>query len=272
MLPCSAASLKRLTAPAAGGKLFHAYILEGGRGVDKLRAAETFAKAVHCVGAAPRPCGICSSCVRAEHGNHADILYLTRDGNSIGVKQTEDLQARLRGKPFASARIIAIVDEAERMTPQSQNKLLKTLEEPCGGNIVLLLTVNASLLLKTIQSRCILLRLAPAPGAKPGAFAELAADFVPKLAAGGAYYELSRLVGAVTERDAADDFLDALELCLRDALVAACGGARGALARADILRLIDCAEEARRGLGNGLNVKYALKTMILKMLSHRFGG
>jgi DNA polymerase III delta prime subunit len=267
MLPCSAASLKRLAAQAAGGKLFHAYILEGGRGTDKLRAAEYFAKAVHCVGAAPRPCGICLSCVKAAHGNHEDILYLTRDGNSIGVKQTEDLQARLRGKPFASARIVAIVDEAERMTPQSQNKLLKMLEEPAGGNIVLLLTANASLLLGTIQSRCRLLRLAAASDAGPVAFAELAADFAARLAAGSAYYELSRLVSAVTERDDAVDFLEALELDLRDALVAPFGGAQSAAGPADVPRLIDCAEEAGRGLAAGLNVKYTLKAMILKMLS-----
>jgi hypothetical protein len=76
---------------------------------------------------------------------------------------------------------------------------------------------------------------------------------------------LSRLVGASAERDAADDCLDSLELRLRDALVAAEDGAR----RAKSLRFIDCANEARRGLAGGLNVKYALKTMILKMLSRK---
>jgi DNA polymerase-3 subunit delta' len=246
----------------AGGKPFHAYIFEGGPGVDKLRAAEYFAKTVHCAGASSGPCGFCLSCVKADHGNHEDILYLTREGNSIGVKQIEDLQARLRGKPFASERIIAIIDDAERMTPQSQNKLLKTLEEPCGANIIVLLTVNAGLLLETIRSRCILMRLEAAPGATSGAFAALADDFVRGLTAGSAYYELSRLVGATSERDAAGDFLDALELRLRDALVAAPSGTQ----RADFLRFIDCAEEARRGVGIGLNAKYALKTMILKML------
>jgi DNA polymerase-3 subunit delta' len=265
MLSCSAASQKRLTTLAAGEKLFHAYIFEGGRSVDKLRAAAYFAKAVHCTGGEPRPCGVCLSCAKAEHGNHEDILHLARDGNSIGVKQIEALQARLRGKPFASARIIAIVDEAERMTPQSQNKLLKTLEEPSGGNIVLLLTANADLLLETIQSRCVLLRLAAAPGAVSGTHAALAVDFVEKLTAGGAYYELSRLINPVAERDAADDFLEALALCLRDALVAASGDVR----RTDILRFADCAEETARGLLGGLSVKYALKAMILKMLSER---
>jgi DNA polymerase-3 subunit delta' len=250
-------------ATAGGGKLFHAYIFEGGRGTDPLRAAEAFAKAVHCTGAGEKPCGHCLSCIKVNHGNHEDMLYLAREGNSIGVKQIEDLQARLRGKPFASDRIIAIVDEAERMTPQSQNKLLKTLEEPSGDNIVLLLTANAEMLLATIRSRCVSVRLETAPGVASDAFATLADDFALKLAAGGAYYELSRLVGTVTERDAAGDFLDALELRLRDALLAARAGER----RAELSRFIDCAEEARRGLGGGLNVKYAFKTMILKMLS-----
>jgi hypothetical protein len=262
MPACNAASRARVTALAGGGKLFHAYVFEGGRGTDLLRAAEAFAKAVHCTGAGERPCEHCLSCVKANHGNHEDTLYLTREGNSIGVKQIEDLQTRLRGKPFASERIIAIVDEAERMTPQSQNKLLKTLEEPSGDNIVILLTANAEMLLSTVRSRCVSVRLEAAPGVASDAFTTLADEFALKLAAGGAYYELSRLVGAVTERDAAGDFLDALELRLRDALLAVHAGER----HAELLRFIDCVEEARRGLSGGLNVKYAFKTMILKML------
>jgi DNA polymerase III gamma/tau subunit len=257
-----AVSQKRLAA-LAGGKLFHAYIFEGGRGTDKLRAAETFAKTVHCLGEAPKPCGICLSCVKAEHGNHEDILYLTRNGNSIGVKQIEELQIRLRGKPFASDRIIAVVDEAERMTPQSQNKLLKTLEEPSGGNIIILLTSNSALLLKTIQSRCVVLRLGAAGAAPSGEFAELAAEFYAKIAAGGAYYELYRLVGAAAERDASGDFLDILEIRFRDALVSRQEG----LSRNDILRFVDCLEDARRGINSGFNVKYAFKSMILNMLA-----
>jgi replication-associated recombination protein RarA len=264
----SAASKRRFAALTAREKLSHAYIFEGGPGAHKLRAAEDFAKAVHCTGPGRGACGTCLSCRKADHGNHEDILYLTREGASIGVKQIEDLQARLRGKPFASERIIAIADEAERMTPQSQNKLLKTLEEPCGGNIILLLTVNADLLLETIRSRCVLLRLdADTDAAASGAFAALADDFVRRLAAGSAYYELSGLVLAAAERDAAGDFLDALELRLRDELPADPCGAR----RACFLNFIDCTEEARRGLGGGLNAKYALKAMILKMLSCPLG-
>jgi replication-associated recombination protein RarA len=253
---------------ADGERLFHAYIFEGGRGTDKMRAAQTFAKAAHCTGT-PKPCGACLSCVKADHGNHEDILYLTRDGNSIGVKQIEDLQVRLRSKPFASKRIIAIVDEAERMTPQSQNKLLKTLEEPSGGNIVILLTANAASLLETIRSRCVVLRLTAAFGADADAHAALAETFVLKLTAGGAYHDLSQLVGATAERDAAEAFLDALALCLRNAAVAAVsdGGPQRGCSCDELLRFIDCAEEARRGIGDGFNVKYAFKSMILKMLS-----
>ncbi|MDR1572950.1 MAG: hypothetical protein LBS24_01420 [Clostridiales Family XIII bacterium] len=263
----SVASQRRLTALASAEDLFHAYILEGGPGTDKMRAAQAFAKAAHCLGEAPKPCGVCISCVKADHGNHEDILYLTRDGNSIGVKQVEDLQVRLRSKPFASKRIIAIADEAERMTPQSQNKLLKTLEEPSGGNIILLLTANAALLLETIRSRCIVLRLAPPSDAAAAAHAALAETFVLRLTAGSAYYELSRLVGAITERDAAEAFLDAIALCLRDTAVAAVAGDDVRRESAyGTLRFIDCAEEARRGIGGGFSVKYALKSMILKML------
>jgi hypothetical protein len=262
----SLASQKRLAALADGDKLFHAYIFEGDRGAAKLRAAETFAKAVHCLGEAPRPCGFCSSCIKADHGNHEDILYLRRDGNSIGVKQIEELQLRLRGKPFASERIIAVVDEAERMTPQSQNKLLKTLEEPSGGNIIVLLTLNSALLLKTVQSRCIVLHLEAACSAPTDASAELAAAFFAGLSDGAPYYALSRLIGAASERDAADDFLDALELRFRDALIAGPCEANSDLGRETVLRLIDCLADTRRGIGGGLSVKYAHKRMTLNML------
>jgi hypothetical protein len=264
---CNAASRKRLAALTTGENFFHAYIFAGGRNVDKMRVAMEFAKAAHCLGEGLKPCGICSSCVKADHGNHEDILFLVRDGNSIGVKQIEDLQIRLRGKPFASKRIIAIADEAERMTPQSQNKLLKTLEEPSGGNIIILLTLNPELLLGTLQSRCIILRLEAETLAADSSFSALAERFFEKLSAGGAYYEFAGFFGAKTERDEADDFLDALEICFRDALVADAGDARRGFSRADILRFIDCAEEAKRGVAGGFNVKYTLKIMILKMLS-----
>jgi hypothetical protein len=257
---------KRLSALAGSDRLFHAYIFEGDRGADRMRAAETFAKTVHCIGEAPRPCGICSSCIKAEHGNHEDILYLRRDGNSIGVKQIEELQIRLRGKPFASERMTVIVDEAERMTPQSQNKLLKTLEEPSGGNIILLLTLNSALLLKTVQSRCVVLRPGAADSAPPPAARELAAAFFAGLAGGAPYYALSRLVGDAVARDASDDFLDALELRFRDALVSGPPEANSGLERETLLRLVDCLADAGRGIGGGLSVKYAHKRMILNML------
>jgi hypothetical protein len=258
--------MKRLAALAGGDRLVHAYILEGGSAANKLRAAEIFAKAVHCLGAPPKPCELCPSCVKANHGNHEDILYLRREGSSIGVKQIEELQIRLRGKPFASERTIAVVDEAERMTPQGQNKLLKTLEEPSGGNIILLLTRSSESLLKTVQSRCVVLRLAADDVALSPESSELAEAFYTALAEVGAYYELSRLVAAAAEPGAPDDFPDALELRFRDALISNQGGARPGLARGTVLRLIDCLEEAKRGIGGGLNVKYAYKRMVLNML------
>jgi hypothetical protein len=153
------------------------------------------------------------------------------------------------------------------MTPQSQNKLLKTLDEPSGGNIILLLTSNSDLLLKTVRSRCLVLRTGASGGAQSGEFTEAAAAFYGRLASGGAYYELSGLVAAAAERDASDGFFDALEVRLRDALVAGAAGARPSVpSRCDILRFVDCVEDARRGVSGGLNVKYALKTMILNML------
>ncbi|MDR3294598.1 MAG: hypothetical protein LBT26_02040 [Clostridiales Family XIII bacterium] len=133
----SARTLKRLHAWTEREAFSHAYIFAGPPEADKMGAARAFLKTAYCLAEDARPCGHCIMCTKIEHGNHEDLLYVQREGSSIGVKQIEDLQQRLRNKPYASERISAVIEDADKMTPQSQNKLLKTLEEPNPGNILI---------------------------------------------------------------------------------------------------------------------------------------
>lgn len=149
------------------GKISHAYILNGEKGSGKHVLARTFAAALNCEGE-ERPCGECHSCRQAESKNHPDIVEVTHDKpNSISV---EDIRTQLVDdvtiRPYSSPYKVYIVSDAEKMTPQAQNALLKTIEEPPKYVVILLLTTNASALLPTILSRCVMLNTKPIPDAE----------------------------------------------------------------------------------------------------------
>ena len=108
----------------------------------------------------------CHSCKQAMSHNHPDIIYVGHEKvNTIGV---EDIRQKINNdmmiKPYSSPYKIYIVDEAEKMSVQAQNALLKTIEEPPAYGIILLLTTNADTFLPTILSRCIRLDLRPVAG------------------------------------------------------------------------------------------------------------
>ena len=131
-------------------KVSHAYILDGEEGAGKNMLARTFAQTLQCERGGTEPCGECHSCKQAMSGNQPDIITVTHEKPaSIGV---EDIRS-----PYK----IYIVDEAEKMTVQAQNALLKTIEEPPAYGVIMLLTTNADAFLPTILSRCVTLKLRP---------------------------------------------------------------------------------------------------------------
>lgn len=144
-------------------KVSHAYILDGEEGAGKMMLARAFAQTLQCERGGTEPCGECHSCKQALSGNQPDIITVSHEKPaSIGV---EDIRGQLCGdiqiKPYSSPYKIYIVDEAEKMTVQAQNALLKTIEEPPAYGVILLLTTNADAFLPTILSRCVTLKLRP---------------------------------------------------------------------------------------------------------------
>ncbi len=144
------------------GKVSHAYIIQGEAGSGKKLLADTFATTLQCEEGGIEPCGHCQSCKQAVSGNHPDIRRVTHEKASISV---DDIRLQLNNdilvKPYSRPYKVYIIDEAEKMTEQAQNAMLKTIEEPPEYAIIILLTVNAKLLLPTILSRCILLNVRP---------------------------------------------------------------------------------------------------------------
>ena len=147
-------------------KVSHAYILNGPDQSGKKMFAEAFAAALQCEKKGCEACMTCHSCKQAMSHNHPDIIYVGHEKvNTIGV---EDIRQKINNdmmiKPYSSPYKIYIVDEAEKMSVQAQNALLKTIEEPPAYGIILLLTTNADTFLPTILSRCIRLDLRPVAG------------------------------------------------------------------------------------------------------------
>lgn len=142
-------------------KVSHAYIINGEKGSGKKMLAKLFAMTLLCENGNQDPCNTCHSCIQAESGNHPDIIMLSHEKeNSIGVDDIrEQINNTIDIKPYQSSYKVYIVPQADLMTVQAQNALLKTIEEPPEYAVIMLLTENADTLLATITSRCVMVKL-----------------------------------------------------------------------------------------------------------------
>ncbi len=145
------------------GMVSHAYIISGEQGAGKEFISNTFAMALQCEQGGNEPCMECHSCKQAISKNQPDIVTLVHEKpNTIGVEDVrEQIVNDVAIKPYSSKWKIYMIQDAEKMSVQAQNALLKTLEEPPEYVVILIMTSNPSMLLETIQSRCVLLNLRP---------------------------------------------------------------------------------------------------------------
>lgn len=144
-------------------KVSHAYMISGPEGAGKLRIAKAFAAALQCEEGGIDMCGECHSCKQSLSENHPDIKRLVREKlSSIGVNEIrEQINNDVAVKPYSGKYKIYIIEDAQLMTEQAQNALLKTIEEPAEYAVFMLLTTNKEALLPTILSRCVTLNLRP---------------------------------------------------------------------------------------------------------------
>lgn len=144
-------------------RISHAYILTGEEGTGRKSIANAFAMTLLCERGGTEPCMVCHSCKQALSGNHPDLIYVTHEKPaSIGVDDIrEQINDTIQIRPYSSYYKIYIVDEAEKMTVQAQNALLKTIEEPPSYAVIILITTNQEAFLPTILSRCVQLKLKP---------------------------------------------------------------------------------------------------------------
>lgn len=147
----------------ASGKISHAYIINGEKSSGKEFIARVFAMALQCEKGGIEPCQECHSCKQALSFNQPDIIRVNHE--KPGTISVDDIRIQINNdvaiKPYSSPYKVYILNEAEKMTPQAQNALLKTLEEPPEYAVILLLTGNVNALLPTILSRCVVLNMKP---------------------------------------------------------------------------------------------------------------
>lgn len=148
-------SVKILVKAIAGGRVAHAYIFAGPEGVGKETTAMSFARALLC----SRPaggdaCGVCRGCRQVSSGNHPDFYLVEPAGSFIKIEQVREIERRVPFRPYQGGRKVFLIRQAETMTAEAANCILKTLEEPPEDTVFILVSARPQLLLPTILSRC----------------------------------------------------------------------------------------------------------------------
>ncbi|WP_209453956.1 DNA polymerase III subunit delta' [Thermoanaerobacterium butyriciformans] len=139
-------------------KIANAYLFIGESGFGKEFMAKYFAMMINCKNGS-KPCLSCPSCIQMISGNHPDIFFIEPDGISIKVETLRNVVINnAYVKPYNSYKKIFIIKEAEKMTEQAQNSILKTLEEPPEYGLFILTSSKMEGLLPTIVSRCEIIR------------------------------------------------------------------------------------------------------------------
>ena len=137
-------------------QISHSYLFIGIEGIGKKLIATEFAKAILCLND-KKYCNNCKSCIEFDSDNNPDFLYIEPDGNSIKIDQIREMQKKLQEKPIISKNKVYIINNADKMTTEAQNSLLKTLEEPPEFVTIILIGSNENMFLTTIKSRCMIL-------------------------------------------------------------------------------------------------------------------
>lgn len=159
-------AVRMLNKAVSSGRVAHAYLFAGPAGVGKETTAISFARALLCsYPVEGDACGSCRDCRQLCSGNHPDFYLVEPSGLSIRIEQVREIQRRIPYRSYQGGRKICLIRQAEAMTAEAANCILKTLEEPPEGTVFILLSARSQVLLPTILSRCqtIYFRALPVP-------------------------------------------------------------------------------------------------------------
>ncbi|MFT8318677.1 MAG: DNA polymerase III subunit delta' [Sporolactobacillus sp.] len=182
-------------------ELAHAYLFQGPGGTGKRETALLLAQTLFCeADQGMRPCGECRNCRRIASGNHPDVIRIRPEEGAATIKkeQIAFLMKEFAYRGTESSRKIFILEEAEKLTVQAENSLLKFIEEPHPETLAILITEHIHQLLDTILSRCQVLTFVPLPDQA----------LCQRLETEGQPHPLARLASELTH-----DYSEAVRLC-----------------------------------------------------------
>ncbi len=255
----------RLKAAIDAGRLMHAYLFIGAAR-SRLEIGKEFAKAALCREAREGDsCGQCLSCKKFDSANHEDFIFLNLKNapqtakTQIAKESIDYIRERLKLKPYGIKQLV-LIDEAHLMNAVAQNMLLKTLEDPVGNYMIVLLSENEQAMFSTLRSRCAVYHLEPEPPDISEDLAMMAEEFLELCVKDAPFHErLACLRPILNEKDGqreeAENFMVALQILLRDALASGRGDEKGIRAVCD----------AVKSLKLGYNLGYTLKKLCLDM-------
>ena len=137
-------------------KTSHSYLFVGIEGIGKKEIAKEFAKMLLCI-SDNKYCNTCKSCIKLTQTIIRIFYILEPEGNSVKIEQIRYIQRKIQEKPIISNKKVYIINDADKMTTEAQNCLLKTLEEPPEYSTIILIGSNENMFLSTIKSRCMII-------------------------------------------------------------------------------------------------------------------
>jgi len=278
-------NINRLAVSIINSKLSHAYIFEGQNREQTFKLANEFVMGIFCEKQSGIACGICETCMKFKHENLEDFILIRSNGNSVKDEDIIFLQRRLRNKPFSAVRNVAIVENSDAMTIRAQNRLLKTLEEPNGNNIIILIANNKGNLISTIQSRCVNIKVNDNYEININDQIVLEYDLIKIaqiMATKKSLHDFNQHISKISkDRESAKEGLEILEAWFRNMLLNKTIGWSGEnirrntekellelekdVSKSSLLNIIENIEIAKTDLDANINVAYALKSMLLKI-------
>ncbi|MBM3218196.1 MAG: AAA family ATPase [Candidatus Rokubacteria bacterium] len=276
-----------LTRALESDRVAHAYAFIGPPGSGRTSAAKAFAAALVC---AKGGCGACRDCRLAATGQHPDVHLIVptpppsnpKGTPLIRLDQIHELERKASLRPLMAARKVFIIDDAERMTPDSPQAFLKTLEEPPARTVIIIVLPTARALPATILSRCQRVRFVPHDDGAAAESVTAVLALLEEVRAGGGEVLLRR--SQRIERAKAEALVDGLWRLARDLLLAASGAPATLLTAPDrgaaivresarwttdeLLGVIRLCREARDGLlrnvSPGLTMEVLLSRVALR--------
>jgi len=142
----------------AGNRIEGGYLFTGPRGVGKRMTAVILSQSLNCLSSQYDACGLCPSCVKIANGQHPDVHIILAEEGQIKIEQIRQLQKEISLKAYEGKFKLFIIDNAHMLNAEAANCLLKVLEEPPKGSLIILVTDKPGLLFKTVVSRCKVIR------------------------------------------------------------------------------------------------------------------